>query len=294
MPGSAPRASFNNPYGPLVTFRTEDVLPPSAVYISMNDTVAAVFLAPLAGTSFTLVLRILLPDGTIQIESYNSTAPISPLVPNILVPPVEGYLLGAVIERNDVLTCSTWVSCALFKGAIVPPLVSLPSSSGQMIMQGEVMVNSWLAWPNSPVSEAGTGAGAMRTIPLTVGAGTNWFVGPPVAARWDIIAAQFAFQCSAAAGARLVGLWFIDGAGNSIARAFASVTQAPSTAVSYYFFRGASPLFINGNLINAPMPIDIQIEAAGKVESAVFGLDAGDTWGSVTLTVKEWVGVSHG
>lgn len=293
MPGSAPRASLNNPYGPLVTFRTEDVLPPAALYISMNDSIAATFIASLPGTSFTMILRILLADGTIQIESYNSTAPINPLVPNILVPPVEGYLLGAVIERTDALNCSAWVTCGFYRGAIIPPLVSLPPNSGQVIIQGEIITNSPLAWPNSPVQEAGTGAGIMRTIPLTVAAGTNWSVGPNVNARWDVVAAECQLTCSATAATRLVSLHCLDSSGDGIARTFASVTQTASQSYNYYFFRGAAPLFINANMVVAPMPQDLYLDVGQTLKSQVIGLDAGDTWAFVTVTVKEWVGVSH-
>src|SRR5262252_7062225 len=114
MPYS-PRYTGNNPYGPTVTFRTEDVLPPSALYVSMDDTPVAQFIASAPGLLFKLAVRMLLPQGIVQVDEYESVNfPPGSIVYNIVVPPVEGYILSSLISLQSTLDGSAWCNFSLY------------------------------------------------------------------------------------------------------------------------------------------------------------------------------------
>lgn len=294
MPGSAPRASLNNPYGPLVTFRTEDVLPPSALYISMNDTFVALFSVSLYFTAFTLSVRILMPDGTIQNETYVSTAPINPAVPSIVLPPVEGYLLSCVVERNDIQNCSAFCNMSLYRGAAQNPLVSLPPNAGMTVAAGYVSELGPLCWPNSPVIEPGTGAGYMRSVPLPNPTGANWTIRTTSQQRWAIVTVVFNFDTSAAAGNRQVTLVVLDQSGAGVARYSCGKLQAPSLAYSYNFFSGAQDALLGTAFVEHPIPDGLMLDPGMGLESVVLGIDAADTFTNGSLLVREWMGVGHG
>lgn len=294
MPGSAPRATLENPYGPAVTFRTEDVLPPSALYISMTDTFVALFSVSLPNTAFTLSVRILMPDGTIQNETYVSTTPVNPQVPVIVLPPVEGYLLSCVVVRNDVQNCSAFCNMSLYRGAAQTPLISLPPNAGMTVAAGYVSELGPLTWPNSPVIEPGTGAGYMRSITPTTTTGQNWSVTATSNQRLEIVAVQATLTTSAVVANRQMSLVWFDQPGASICRFPVGAPAVASSVVSYYFYVGASLAAPFSSWITAPIPNGLMLDPGMSLQTRVQSLDAGDSWSFCSLGVREWMGIGHG
>lgn len=293
MPGSPPRANLNNPYGPLVTFRTEDVLPPAAFYISMNDTLVALFECFAGQGTYTLTTRILLPDGTVQVEAYQSLNTPNPNVPYIILPPVEGYMLSLVVAATATIDGSQWCQVALFRGNVASPLIVLPPNGGMLICQGYVDQFSWLSWPNSPCVEAGDGAGRIRNITVTGTTGTNWSVSTTGNQRWEIITVQMVLTTSAAAANRQVALALFDRFGGGVCSFPAAVTQTASSTGEYFFYDSAAASTVFGLFNTAPIPVGLTLDTGMKIGSNTVGLQAADTISQIVVNVKEFVGVSH-
>lgn len=293
MPGSAPRATLNNPYGPLVTFRTEDVLPPSGLYISMNDIVVALFACFAGAGTYSMTTRMLLPDGTIQSEVYVSQNSPNPSVPWIIMPPVEGYLLSLVVEATGTIDGSQWCQVATFRGSVATPLITLPPNAGLLIVQGYVDQQSWLSWPNSPIVEGGTGAGRIRAISVAPTTGVNWSVSTTAYQRWEIISVQMVMTTSAAVATRLVTLGLLDRFGVGVCSYPCAQTQAASSTVEYFFFNGASYMAESPGLVTAGVPAGLTLDPGMQLVSNVNALQPTDTISSIVVNVKEWMGVSH-
>jgi hypothetical protein len=289
-----PRATGDNPYGPQVTFRTEDVLPPTAFYLSMDDTLLAQFLTNDLGLTFTLTVRMLLADGTLMVDNYQTTpSPFNGTIYYAIVPPVEGYVLSCMVQSNTNAESSCWCNVIAFRGTITLPAVVFPPVAGIVIVQGYVDEFSYLSWPQSPLTEAGVGAGHMRNIMLTPAAGSNWKLQSSMPLRWEVIALQCTLTTSAAVANRQMSVVVFDRLNNPIVRIPTNFTQAAGLAYSYYFYNGATHLQTNTTWITAPFPQGVFLDNGMYLQSRVVNLDAGDVWSLVNVLVREWMGVGH-
>lgn len=289
-----PRATNDNPYGPQVRFRTEDVLPPTALYLSLDDTLVVQTLCYANPVTGTATIRMLLPDGTLQVDYYQLLpSTINPVYSFAVVPPVEGYLLSAIVQINSTVYGSIWCQMVAFKGSVVQPIVSLPPVAGLLVVQGYVDESTYLAWPNSPAVEAGDGAGRMQRIALTPAVGANWILQAGGNQRLEVIAVSALLITSAAAGTRVVSLLVYDGLGNPIVRFPTNFTQAPSLGYAYDFYDSAAHIQTNTVWITAPIPQDLFLDPGMSLRSAVQSMDVNDFWNPVTILVREWMGVGH-
>lgn len=289
-----PRAGTDNPYGPQVQFRTEDVLPPTALYLSMDDTLLVQTICAASQVFATATVRMLLPDGTLRVDYYQVVpSPINVIFSYVVIPPVEGYLLSAIVQVDSTLEGSCWCQMTAFKGSVAQPIITLPPVSGLLVVQGYVDQSTFLAWPNSPAVEAGVGAGRIRYIAPFVANGTNWICKTTSVQRWQILAVQARLTTSAAATPRQVSLAWYDHFGNSLLRIPCNFTQGPSLAYSYYFYVGAAHIETSTTWITAPLPAGLILDPVMSLQSAVAFLDPGDSWSFVDVAVQEWMGVSR-
>lgn len=291
---SPPRASFQNPYGPQVSFRTEDVLPPTAFYLSLDDTLLTQVLTSGTGLTFTVTVRMLRPDGTLTVDNYQTTPSVfNGAIYYAIIPPVEGYVLSCMVQGGGTIDGSCFCTVIAYRGTVTLPITVFPPVAGIVLIQG--YVDSWtnLSWPQSPIVEAGMGAGRMRNIMPTVAAGQNWQIKTGAAQRWDVIAATCALTTSAVAANRTMALMPFDRFGNGMNRFPCNFTQPASTTLNYYFYQGAAHVQTGGSWITAPFPTGITLDPGMSVQSRVQNLDAGDSWSFVNCLVREWMGVGH-
>jgi len=237
---------------------------------------------------------MLLADGTIQAEIYNSI-PNVPFANSsiVVIPPVEGYLLSCVAQLTATIDGSNWLWLRSFKGVVPTPIVTLPPGSGMLIAQGEIDHQSFIAWPNSLPTEAGTGAGRMRNIMLAPAAGANWTLQTSSHQRWEVLGVSALLRTSAAAGTRQASLLLYDRLGNAIMRYPTNFTQAAGLAYGYYFYTGATHMQTNAIWITAPLPTTLFLDPLMSLQSAVQNMDGGDAWQNVSCLVREWMGVGH-
>lgn len=270
------------------------MLPPTAFYLSMDDTLLAQFLTSGTGLTFTITVRMLLADGTLKVDNYQSFPSVfNPQIYYCIIPPVEGYVLSSMLQGGGTLDGSCFATLIVYRGTITPPIAVFPPVAGMVLIQGYLDSWTYLSWPQSPLIEAGEGAGRMRNMMLTPAAGTNWTLKPTSAQRWEVQTVQFAFNTSAAAGNRQVSLLLFDRLGNAVVRIPANFTQAASLGYSYYFYNTAAHLQTAATWITAPFPLGINLENGMSLQSSVAGLQAGDSWASVSILVTEWMGVGH-
>lgn len=288
-----PRATLDNPYGPQVTFRTEDVLPPSALYLSMDDTVVLLLQTNTAGSVVTAILRLLTPQGEVKIESYPSP-PLQALgaYNYITVPPAECYLLSLLVLVNMAQQGSIWCQCFVIRGQFSPPYSTTPPYGGMLIVQGYLNDYGALSWPNSPIIEPGTGAGSMRNIRLTAAPGTSWVMRVPSLTRWEIITVSSQLNTSAATQQREMSLITLDQSGNPMCRFPMNFLQGPSVAISYFFYNSAAQLETGAGWATAPIPSGLTLDSNWQLQSSVAGLDVADAWSFVAVNVREWVGIA--
>lgn len=290
----APRATLDNPYGPQVTFRTEDVLPPSALYLSQDDTVVLLFQTNIAGSSATANVRLLTPQGDVKVEAYTIYG-LQALGHdnNLVIPPLECYLLSMMVTVATADQGSVWCQAWVIRGQFPAPYFAPPTFGGMLIVQGYVDNYSYLSWPNSPVIEAGTGAGRMRNIPVANTTGANWTVRVPSLTRWEVISVQMNFVTSVAAGNRAMSLLVFDENNNSLMRYPSTYLQPGNQPAAYYFYDSAAQASVTPLIVwvTAPLPSGLILDNNWQIQSRVVNLDAADAFTFINLHVREWVGI---
>ena len=280
-----PRATLNNPYGPQVTFRTEDVLLPTAYYVSPEDSIVTWLVTDLANFTAYLVIRMLLPTGEIKLlpysfvpQSVNTWAPVFEL------PPVEGYILGAQCWSDNPLRGRCFVSMVVVRGR--PPIMA---NAGLVLLQGYTNLQNVLSYPTSSLEATFSGRGAVVTInvasPITNGLK---FV-PGTFVLWKVLCLRTTFNTSAVVASRSVYVNIVDATSTQVALWGCSYSQPASTTVNYSFSPGNHDLVVLP-LVNIMGPTEVLVPANGDLQVQALNFQAGDAFTSASALVEEWVG----
>lgn len=281
----APRATLDNPYGPQVTFRTEDVLPPSAYYISPEDQVTVWVMTDKLAQTIFLQLRMLMPTGEIKLIPYQFAPPTTNTwSPVYELPPWEGYLLGAMCWSSAPQRGQCYVSVQVMRSA--PPNLQ---RAGAVLLQGYISNLSVLSYPTSQLEACFSGRGAFLTITQPNQTGVNLDIVVPLYVMWRVYSLQFTLVTSAAAGNRVVNVQLHDSNNQSTGVWQAGIVQAPSSALAYTFAPGSANTTV-GPYATIGGPTEVYLGAQGSLQTFVQGLDAGDAFSSIAMGVEEWVG----
>ena len=284
MPYS-PRATFDNPYGPAVTFRTLDVLPPSAYYVGVDEQVTLEVYTNAPGATFQMVVRVLSAQGVISLESVavpSSGASAQTLSTGIQG--MEGYVLSACVVSQNALPGSAFARVRLVRAPYLP---SGPTTA--LLIAGYVSDKQILAYPTVPPRPAVEGPGNLRTFELFPAAGAEWSLTTYSGARWQLLGGRFMFTTSPAAGNRLVTVVWTDGGGGQIGVFPASQTQTPATAYIYTLTAGFTGND-NAPYISIPVPSAVLLDNQSVLSSSTNGLQAGDQYSGVWVRIAEWLG----
>lgn len=281
----APRATLDNPYGPQITFRTEDVLPPTALYISPEDTVTVWAIVSDVTTEIYLQLRMLLPTGEVKLIPYEFEQDAAydwNLV--FSVPPVEGYILGAQICAQSPTRGECFISVMVMRGS--PQSLQV---AGQLLCQGYTSMINILSYPESTLSGCFDGSGTLKTIYLPNVTGTPVNFQPQPFSRWSVQNCYFELTTSAAAGNRNVFVALLDPGNVTVGLWPANFAQPPSTSYFYSFSTGGADTQA-GPVVTIAGPGQIQLGPTSVIQINAFNLQSGDVFSGLAMYVEEWVG----
>lgn len=161
------------------------------------------------------------------------------------------------------------------------------------VLQGYVTSTQGLGWPGSPIlSSMDPAAGAVKTFSGTnPAAGANVSETVPPGALWELIALQVDFVASAAAAARTVFLQLRSSFAPLVAIA-SPVVMAASDAATLQWAQGFPFVTAVSALVPlAGLPSRVRLRGGFEIRTSVFGMQAGDDFGSPFLTVREWLEV---
>lgn len=282
----APRATFDNPYGPQVTFRTEDVLPPVAYYISPEDQVTVWTITDTLAQTLYLQIRMLMPTGEIKLIPYQFVPQVTRSWNVVFeVPPWEGYLLGAICWSSNPQRGQCFISVQLMRSA-PPSLIQ----AGIVLMQGYTNNLNVLSYPTSPLEGTFSGHGAFLTITKPPQTGTQVSFPVPQNTRWRLYSLTFNFSTSAVVGNRLVSMTQFDSSSVQLGVWPAGFVQPASTTYVYTFAPGGVNNAV-GPYVTIGAPTEVTIPAQSSLQTFVENLDAGDQFFNIAAEVEEWLGV---
>lgn len=150
-----------------------------------------------------------------------------------------------------------------------------------------------LGWPGSAITPSTVGEPTLRAITGTTPApGAEVSETVPSGARWEVVAFRAIFATSGAAGTRFPVL-LAPAPASSGFLSIQPVGQAPGTQADYTWAPGMA-LTNEATAIRfqQSLPTRTLLLAGHKITTSTLNLAAGDQWGPVQYTVREWLEVS--
>ncbi len=141
--------------------------------------------------------------------------------------------------------------------------------------------------PRGRVVSSLEGPGTLiKVVGSPPGAGQDWEVVVPTAARWRLMAVEASLTTSIAAGNRTpsLGFWTRQGV---IIQMLGSQVLGPSATLDFQWLRGQPALVNAAGVVNQWLLPDLVLESGWGVLSKTAGLLGGDIWGLQNLFVEE-------
>lgn len=272
----------------LITYAEGQVPPPSALYVGVNDLLELKTWSDFGG-GFAAILdiRLLLPDGTIQIQQENVLNSGGRATTINTFKLAEGFLLSIAVRttQNTLTRGSSYASVSILR------TISAGSSLTLNLAKGYVTFFSPVAWPAIAPDFAGQRPGQMLIIPTSnPAAGADFLITVPAGVRWRIIGLRASLVTAVAVATREVVLAF----GQTpivIYAAICPATQAASLTTLYSWGAGVTTLLtVNGQTgLNASIsiPNDLWLATPMTIASSTQNIQAADQWSNINMLVEE-------
>jgi len=272
-------------YNRLVHLRRWGVLPPSALYMELDDFLILKAISPTTAATVNLTLRQLLPNGDLVPQLIQLSVPAgTSTFTTKTIPGVEGWLLSASVETPGALRGQCFVTLEVLRGA-----GSGDIQLGHVLLQGYAGALGGLAFPQSPLITAVDGRGQMRAvIGGAPAAGAEISDTVPAGRQWILRAARTSLTTSAAVANRDPSLIVDDGAGNIMAQSVdstlitATQTFALSWAAGFAFVAGAVAISI-------PWVNECRLLPGWRIRTSTNLIQAGDQYAAPVYMVEELI-----
>ena len=272
----------------LITYSEGQVQPPSALYVGVNDQLSVQAVGHSVGFfTLTLDIRLLLPDGTIQVQQEQVIVGGPYTITNLNFTLAEGFLLSVALRTQD----STMKRGRVF-GLIALIRQTSPVTTLQLeLTRGYVSVFSPVAWPAIPPDFPTGRPGSIQNIPVSnPAAGADWTQAVPSLARWRILSVKATLTTSAAAANRCAQL-ALGVPGSLVYVAVPAVLQAASLTYIYNFGAGVTTLLATVGAttlsVITAIPVDFWLQNGASIASATQNIQAADQWSGIQIQVEE-------
>ena len=262
---------------------------PAQFYVTGEDRLRIVSANAMAGVSLQLHWRHAEPSGRTVPNAQTHTPASDRSIAVTDYPLGVGSLLNVTVfaGAGAPKVGQTYVMVQLVRGTGASAIVL------GTLLAGYVTSTQALGWPGSPIAGSLEGGGAYRSIAgATPAPGVDLAETVPTGARWELQHVFATLATSAVAGNRVPYLRKQIGGSNAVftfnpnpvpAVTFAGLGWAPNIPVA---FDAANAAWIT------PLAQPLVLQAGDVLNTFTFGLQAGDQWGNVRYTVREWLEVS--
>lgn len=283
IPSAATRGA---PYGPLITFENQNILPPSAIYVAPQDNIFLLIRCPTLGCQLSIAYRLLTPAGELIATNTDLIAPATSGGDfRYLIPPSEGFLLSLVMGGQQVSRGQCFVRAFLAPGGAQASMIF-----AHLFLQGYVSTEDHLGFPSSPSESSLNGRGWLKTYlaPANTGSFVNSVV--PAGAHWIVRAVNYTMTTSATVGTRTPVLYGTDTNLNNLFFQLSPLALAASQTGQTCFAPGLTQQ-AQGGQASAGLPVDFMMGPGQLLQGgAIAGLGT-DQYGPMIVTVEEYVGL---
>jgi hypothetical protein len=265
-------------------YRVFDVDPPSQVYIDQNDQLVVQVYTSVANPTVALEVRLLLPNGTIQVMEFTLGAIAARSLTGFAFSLAPGFLLSVSAMTNGptLPRGQCYVRGAISRQAVGAQRFSL-------VLFADYLCNTQgLTWPPGDVSPMFAGLGNIRSITGTApAAGAE--ISEAVAANsiWQLLSFRFGFTASAAAGNRNIELVIDDGV-NQLFHENALITVVANGTGSFNYGPNLTRSIATVANSQSQYPQGMFLAAGFRIRTITNGLLAGDQYTAPQYLVMEW------
>lgn len=273
-----------NTYGPRITFKTEGILPPSAVYVGPDDSLILSVRNPSFPTTVNLSYRLLTPEGILQNESFEFVAASVGAAPALkIIQPTEGFLISASISAPAASRGQVFVKFFLQRGT-----GSGDIGLGHVLLQEYVSLDDFIGFPQTPMGSSLNGRGWMHGFAGTAPpVGIDWSVTVPAGIRWIVRSIQAQLITLGAAPLRAVLLQVNPPAAAAVARQPINVGIAVLNITSLSWAPG-NTASTQPNAQQMGLPAELIVSPGWIIRTVTTNLDPTDIWGAPNLVVEEF------
>lgn len=284
--GSNPEAAIRLGLLSELVLNSTDVDPANAVFISPEDTLYLVVWPSVGAVTITTNLRVLTPEGAINISRYDyvTAGTRSPQVQ--ILPLGQGQVLGVVINAfaaNNLRRGQCYVALMFLRGSITST-----TQFTQVLCAGYLTSLTPLFYPLGRVDGSMDGVGNSRSVTgTTPGAGAEISETVPAGAAWQLITLTASLTASAVVANRNVHLVIDDGA-NTLYRSVWSISQTASQNVMYSgSLNAGQPASDTSIVVALRLPPQMLLMPGWRIRTLTNGLDVGDQWTAPQYNVQE-------
>lgn len=282
---AVPSADVANQAPAELTFATQNLQPPTPLYVTVSDTMQLTVWNHVTGIEVDITGRVLRADGSI-IRIFQPVFPTANRAANVVkVNLPNGWLLDISINTPtaSVARGQCFAQCTIVRGA------AAALSAVQLLAQDYVATGLAMQWPGGLVRSPLEGPGFIVSQTTTVGAGLDWSFTVPSNTRWKVRAVSAFLTASATVASRLVALNLKDTVGNIYYGMQCNASQTASQALRYNWYPGAPFTALITSVITSPIPTDTVLFTNMSISVTTANLQAGDQWSLITMAVEEWI-----
>lgn len=279
-------AAPGNPYGPQTTFRTENVLPPSAVYVGPDDAIVIYIRNPSLSATIFVNYRLLSPDGTIVPNSQSFTCLSVGATPFIYpISPTEGYLMSLSLFAPTTSRGQVFARVFLQRGTNQPtPVID------QVLLQGYVSDDDRLGYPQSPTESALSGRGWVHRVQgVQPAAGADFNITVPPGVRWKIKSVLAQLNANTSIGTLEVVFTISDPSFSLMCFIPPGAVQATPNDFIYTWGEGINYTSLVSFAQSVPLFNDLVLGPGWHFGTQTLGILAPAFWGVPNCYVEEWV-----
>ena len=274
-----------NDYNALVDFRRHHVLPPGALYVTVDDSILVTVQNASQTVSVNLSMRMLLPGGMV--------VPILYQYPNIVssgtattrvIPGVEGYILSATVDAPLVARGAAYVVVSIRRGRGAGD-----ATFGELLCEGYPGGVYLLNYPFGRADPPDSGSGLARSVTLAnPAAGADWSVTVPPGAIFTLNSVSGTLATAAGGSARIPTLVITDAAGNTVFNGPATASVNASSTENFTWSNAPAPPPAAAAATVGPLPAGMRLGPGWTVKTVTSGIQPGDQWSNVVLSVNQF------
>lgn len=267
-----------------IQLNTQNAAPPTAAYIGKDDQLWVMVATQSLNPTVTINYRLLMPDGSIQINQQTFIAQQLASGQYKSFPLPESFLLSIAAVSN-LVNGGGLVYVELILSRAAPSLFN----AAQVLAQGYTNFNQPISWPNGIQSSSVDCAGLVTTTASGVpAAGADISVTVPANTKWRFIAMRALLTSSATVATRTPFLTFDDGV-NIFCDVFPVATQPAGVQVTWSWADGIAQQNTSVAAASAATPRQLLLGPGYRIRTATSGLQSGDQWNAAVILIEEWL-----